>query len=565
MPFLLMVFLVLVCLPEPDAWPNPLWTDSPQLCIAATWMTILLGSLHAFWLARGISAGLQKDPSQREHLLARYELGRLRQQIALFVLYVLAVLGLGWGWAVSQVWRGAATPLPCAELLILSPFVVGQLLAWTAYYDAERAAHRAAHRLLATKPQVGVWVFHENSEFGREGAPKSDSVTTSLPNLPDPENVLARSGLFSELERPSSTLPPPFGSRAGYVLFQLRQKLALVFLPVFLLLVQKELQRLFPEEWQNWQKAVNFLGIAFVLVVFATMPWIVRLVLGLKPLADGPMRRRLEAAARRLRFRCSNILVWNTRNGMANAMVIGILPWVRYIVFTDRLLEDFTPDEIEAVFGHEVGHIRHHHMLYYFGFLTASVIVIGWMINDLVVFYKGPDPFGLSNHSSDWVSVVSLVAVLLAYIFVVFGFLSRRCERQADVFGCRAVSCSSPECRGHKDEYDDVGRGQGLCPTGINTFIRALEKVAAVNGISRDRPGFLQSWQHASIGRRIEFLQRVLLDPGVERRFQRRVFLFKSLLLLVLGGTVAFIFAHDTTSAPVVEQRKARLAPNERR
>jgi Zn-dependent protease with chaperone function len=526
MPFLLMVFLVLVCLPEPEAWPNPLWTDSPQVCVTVTWLTVLLGSLHAFWLARRVSGGLEKEPSLREQLLARYERGRLHQQIALFVLYVLILSGLGWGWAVAQLWRGSATPLPGAELLILLPFVTGQLLAWTAYYSAERAAHQAALRLLSAEPHTGTWL---------------------------------------ELERTRRVPPPSFGSRAAYVFFQLRQKLALVFLPVVLLLVQKELQRLFPQAWQSWQKAANFLGIAFVLIVFATMPWIVRLVLGLKPLADGLMRRRLEASAHRLRFRCSNILVWNTRNGMANAMVIGILPWVRYVVFTDRLLEDFTPDEIEAVFGHEVGHIRHHHMLYYFSFLTTSVIVLGWVINDLVVSYKGPDPFGLTNHSAEWVSVVSLVGVLLAYIFVVFGFLSRRCERQADVFGCRAVSCTSPSCRGHEEEEDLSPRGQGLCPTGINTFIRALEKVAAVNGISRDRPGFLQSWQHASIGRRIEFLQRILLDPGVERRFQRRVFLFKSLLLLVLGGSVAFIFVHDTKTSQAVEQSKNPLATDEHR
>src|SRR5262249_1764559 len=106
---------------------------------------------------------------------------------------------------------------------------------------------------------------------------------------------------------------------------------------------------------------------------------------------------------------------------------------------------------------------------------------------------------------------------------------------------------------------------QGLCPTGINTFIRALEKVAAVNGISRDRPGFLQSWQHGSIGRRIEFLQRMLLDPGLERRFQRRVFLFKSLLLLILSGTGAFNLIHDTRTTPVGEQSKSQLATDEHR
>jgi STE24 endopeptidase len=510
MPFLLMVFLVLVCLPEPEAWWKPLWTDSPLACVAATWLAILLTSLHAFFVARRVRVPLEGEPSLRERLLTRYERGRFHHQIAVFLVYVLALLGLGWGWSVGQLWRGNVSPLPGAELLILSPFVIAQLLAWAAYYDAERAAHRATQRLLASETHAGAWL---------------------------------------ELERSPPAAPATFGTRASYVLFQLRQKLALVFLPVLLLVILKELQRLFPEAWQDQEKTVNFLGMAVVLVVFAAMPWIVRLVLGLKPLPAGPLRQRLEASARRLRFRCGNILVWNTRNAMANAMVIGILPWVRYVVFTDRLLEDFTADEIEAVFGHEVGHIRHHHMLYYFSFLTASVIVFGWLINDLIASYNGAVPFGLLNQLGGCVTTLSLVAVLLAYIFVVFGFLSRRCERQADVFGCRAVSCPSPNCRGHEDEDDLSQRGRGLCPTGINTFIRALEKVALVNGISRDRPGFLQSWQHATIGRRVEFLQRMLLDPTEERRFQRRVFLLKSLLLIVLAGAVALILVHESRTS----------------
>lgn len=565
MPFLLMVFLVLVCLPEPETWPEPLWTDSPLVCVAATWLTVLLSTLYAFRVARHLSGRLEQEPSRREHLLARYERGRFRQQITLFVVYVLALLGIGWGWAVGQLWRGVAAPLPGAELLILAPFITAQLLTWTAYYDAERALHRASHRLLAIEPQVGPCAVHDNPEFGSGSVWHGESITANLTNLRSSDFFLAKSGSGLELERATIAVPPTFGSRPSYVLFQLRQKLALVFLPVLLLLVQKELQRLFSDAWQGWQKAVNFLGIASVLVVFTTLPWIVRLVLGLTPLQDGPLRRRLEASAKRLGFRCSNILVWNTRNGMANAMVIGILPWIRYVVFTDRLLEDFTADEIEAVFGHEIGHIRHFHMLYYFSFFIASVVVLGWVITDIVTYFKRPEWFNLSTNSTDCVSTIALVAVLLAYVFVVFGFLSRRCERQADVFGCRAVSCPSLNCCGHEIEDDRSQHGQGLCPTGISTFIRALEKVAAVNGISRDRPGFLQSWQHASIGRRIEFLQRMLLDPNVERHFQRRVFLFKALLLLVLGGSVALIFIHDWKSPSVAEQPRSQLTTDEHR
>ena len=35
--------------------------------------------------------------------------------------------------------------------------------------------------------------------------------------------------------------------------------------------------------------------------------------------------------ARRLNFRYSDILLWDTRQGVANAMVAGPLPWVRYL------------------------------------------------------------------------------------------------------------------------------------------------------------------------------------------------------------------------------------------
>src|SRR5581483_11377291 len=93
----------------------------------------------------------------------------------------------------------------------------------------------------------------------------------------------------------------------------------------------------------------------------------------------GPLRDRLLATGRRLKFRCSNVLLWNTRSGMANAMVVGIVPWIRYVVFTDRLVEDFSPEEVEAVFGHEVGHVRHRHMLYYLGFLLVSVVAVAWL------------------------------------------------------------------------------------------------------------------------------------------------------------------------------------------
>ena len=67
-------------------------------------------------------------------------------------------------------------------------------------------------------------------------------------------------------------------------------------------------------------------------------------------------------------------------------------------------------------------------------------------------------------------------------------------------------------------------------------MVRALERVALVNGINRSRPGFLQSWQHSTIAKRVAFLDGVIVDREAEERFQRRLWRTKWALMLALGG-----------------------------
>jgi Zn-dependent protease with chaperone function len=495
MSFLLMVFLTLVCLF--DAYQRP-WWEAPGWSVLAAALGVLAVGAHAFWVSRRVWGPLARDPSQRETLLARYERGRFAHQVVQIAAFVLVLTLGGWGWTVRDVWRQGDQALPGLELLTLAPFLLSLVVGWLFFYDADRAAHLAVHRLL-----------------------EGDSFAQTL----------------LDAHRAATS----FDGRWGYVAFQLRQKLALVFIPVLLLIVQKEVARLVPASGQHWS-LLWLAGIVGLGCVFVSMPLIIRVILGLRPLPGGPLRDRLLAASARLRFRTSDILLWNTRNGMANAMVVGLVPWLRYVVFTDRLLEEFTEDEVEAVFGHEVGHVRHQHMLYYLFFLVASVGVLGTLTDQYVLPALGWQS-GVPANQNDPRMVFSVVGVLMVYIFVVFGFLSRRCERQADVFGCRAVSCGDPCCRGHDETTRLAPEGRGLCVTGIQTFIRALEKVALVNGINRERPGFLQSWQHSTIARRVAFLDRVLVDRGVDSRFQRRLGWIKWGLLGLLGLTFAVLFA----------------------
>jgi STE24 endopeptidase len=146
------------------------------------------------------------------------------------------------------------------------------------------------------------------------------------------------------------------------------------------------------------------------------------------------------------------------------------------------------------------------------------------------------------------------VILAAAYVFLVFGFLSRRCERQADIHGCRTVSCGDPNCIGHVPGTAYPELPTVLCPTGIRTFIRALERVDHVNDASlhvsaskkrsagdliRGFLKWLRSWQHSTMSRRVAFLQSLMGNPGKEQTFQARVTVLRWGLLVVLA--TAFI------------------------
>jgi STE24 endopeptidase len=195
------------------------------------------------------------------------------------------------------------------------------------------------------------------------------------------------------------------------------------------------------------------------------------------------------------------------------------------VILTDRLIEQLTPEEIEAVFGHEVGHIKHHHLLFYFGFLMASLIAVFgvWELVMDLCDQSAVQAF-VQQHLpalADWLasyamlSVLPLMALLCVYVVVVFGYLSRRCERQADIQGCRTVS--------------------------VPVFVAALEKVAQLNGIDREHPGWLQSWQHATIAQRVAFLEKMHAEPEVEPRFQRRVGMVKWAMVIALVVVIAML------------------------
>jgi len=288
-------------------------------------------------------------------------------------------------------------------------------------------------------------------------------------------------------------------------------------------------------------------------VLVLLMPLLLKPLLGLEPMPEGPIRTRLEALAKRLNFRCADFLLWPTHGASVNAMIAGLLPRVRYVVFTDRILEELTPEELDAVLGHEIGHAKHGHIWLYAGFLALSLSVLaalGLFIDQQLKGVRSEEWLRIKEQVdalNTWLLLPPL-AIVVGYLFVVFGALSRRCERQADVFGCKAVSCGDPACTGHDEKTVFPQGGNCLCPTGVRTFARALDRVHDLNGLSRDARtswslrqvlkvvgSWLRHWWHGPMPWRVAYVMSLIDRPAGERRFQWRVFAFKCGLMLALA------------------------------
>src|SRR6266581_7967427 len=99
MPFLLMLFLTLACLPE--NWPEPVrWIGSPVRSVLLTWLCVLVEVGLAFAVSRRVQLQLHDTPVPRDQILRTYSRGRLVHLIGLFASYALALYYFGYGWAV---------------------------------------------------------------------------------------------------------------------------------------------------------------------------------------------------------------------------------------------------------------------------------------------------------------------------------------------------------------------------------------------------------------------------------------------------------------------------------
>lgn len=187
-----------------------------------------------------------------------------------------------------------------------------------------------------------------------------------------------------------------------------------------------------------WWLYVWFTWLVFSLFMMWAYPaFIAPLFNKFRPLENQELKQRIENLLERNGFTSNGIFVMDgsTRSTHGNAYFTGLGANKR-IVFFDTLIDELSPEEIEAVLAHELGHFKCNHIRKRISTLAVVFLLgfalLGWLI-DMPWFYNG---LGVSEPST-YMALLLFVIVSPAFtVFLqpLFSYISRKHEFEADDF-----------------------------------------------------------------------------------------------------------------------------------
>ncbi len=305
---------------------------------------------------------------------------------------------------------------------------------------------------------------------------------------------------------------PPLLTVRQYVSEHIRHDLLLVVIPVLAIISWTEFVDFIAlRKADDWSWLATPMGelsllashLVGVLGVLVFMPLSLRYLWTLEPMGDGPMRTRLLRLCEVQGVRCRDLLVWRTNSALLNGAVVGVLSRFRYILLTETLLERLGQTEVEAVMAHEVAHARRRHlpwlMVSMLGFVGGSWLLAAWGLA-WVAYWLGYEPAG----TGPWPLVLALGPIVFAAIagLLVFGWVSRRFEQQADAFAAQHLS-------GLTRANEGSNKSSTISPESVQAMSGALAGVAAYNAIPPER----FTWRHGSIRSRQRRLAELVGVP----------------------------------------------------
>lgn len=189
-----------------------------------------------------------------------------------------------------------------------------------------------------------------------------------------------------------------------------------------------------------WLPVGGFLVLFSVVLAWLAPVIIMPLFYRFTPINEGTLKNRIALLCERAGIRLEGIFSFdlskNTKK--ANAAFTGIGRSKR-IILGDTLIRDFTDEEIETVFAHELGHYRFAHI--------RKGVILG-TVSTFLGLYVTASVYDISLQVLGFDSRTDLAAIpLLAIWLSLFGlltspignFISRKHEREADAYAVRST------------------------------------------------------------------------------------------------------------------------------
>ncbi|CAN5771884.1 hypothetical protein BH11PLA1_BH11PLA1_04670 [soil metagenome] len=406
------------------------------------------------------------------------------------------------------------------------------------------------------------------------------------------ERRLREAGLVGRLDAGKPIYP--FPSRRRYLLMQVRHSALMVLIPISLLIVVNEsYERLAraahtdfrtasPRSW-SWLFSAQYeplthaaVQLGSIALLLLGMPIALRWLWDTVPIRGGMLERDLRALCDRANIRIGTVLLWRTQGTMVNGAVVGIVPGARSVLLTDALLDSLPGDQVRAVLAHELGHIRKRHLLWLGAIVIGTLLTLAAAASLAQTAYQSLHPsakpplmFAPARSEEDAEEATpydyASSVLLLGATGLIFGWVSRRFEWQADAYAAElmsdALAAEDAAERGRALHIASSGEGapqiavgagvtwpgdpqpHSLAPpphtitrAGIAAMAGALDSVARLNHIPFERGSF----RHGSIDRRISNLIPLVGVPASRAPIHRTVARTKAAaaILLTLGLSI---------------------------
>jgi STE24 endopeptidase len=197
--------------------------------------------------------------------------------------------------------------------------------------------------------------------------------------------------------------------------------------------------------WWLWAWGVWMVFNLLALVLYPTV--IAPLFNKFEPLADETLKARVNALMQRCGFAAKGLFVMDgsKRSAHANAYFTGFGAAKR-VVFFDTLLKQLSPEEIDAVLAHELGHYKRRHILkrivLMFALSLAGFALLGW-VSSQAWFYSGLGVTPSMDTPNDALALLLFMMIVPLFTFFLspmMAQLSRKHEFEADAYAVEHTS-----------------------------------------------------------------------------------------------------------------------------